>query len=618
MMISVFRNAKDPKNPAQQDVDKILRLFQIKDDFNIAEMASLDEEEYDRRKKELPVACFGGSFSERSKTGLIESSGFLTLDFDKMSLQELIDKRRELKNLPFTYAVFRSPSGKGLKALVRIPKVASDAEYKDYYRGVKSKIDGLDDSGKDISRACFWCYDPEIYIHKHAVEFTEKILEEEISPIRKQHAVSEKTNYNIANGVLSLIRNAQKGERHDKILKASILMGGYVAGGEVKYEDAERMLIDESNAVNPDDRAVNEKTVYDGLNEGSKKPLTKENSPIESEIKKIELGKIYFTFNETREEVNELWNNGMQRGHEIGLINKDISIKRGCTTYIYAAPAAGKSQIWFEWLVNISVRYGEFHVIFSPETGGAADIYIELIEIYARADFYDTYGAKMDADQRKSAEAFVDQHFIVLDPDDGVLDLDSFFEYVDEIEEKYKVSIFSCTIDPWNELEHDFSRNNGREDAYLSVALGKVRKNARSRNRHNCILTHVVGQAIETQKNPDMRYYPMPTYREVAGGQTWSRKGLQMIGLWRPKRGLNDEFGIPYPENTTVVEVQKSKPKGIGKVGRFELYYNIKRHSYFENLGTSTVYASRSFKEDPPEGVTKVKLNDDGYPADWG
>ncbi len=54
------------------------------------------------------------------------------------------------------------------------------------------------------------------------------------------------------------------------------------------------------------------------------------------------------------------------------------TIKEGCTTYIGAAPASGKTELWFEFLINLSCLHGWNHVIFSPETGSSAEIFSEL------------------------------------------------------------------------------------------------------------------------------------------------------------------------------------------------------------------------------------------------
>ncbi len=43
------------------------------------------------------------------------------------------------------------------------------------------------------------------------------------------------------------------------------------------------------------------------------------------------------------------------------------TVKEGCTTYIGAAPASGKTELWFEFLINLSCLHNWNHIIFSPD-----------------------------------------------------------------------------------------------------------------------------------------------------------------------------------------------------------------------------------------------------------
>ena len=85
----------------------------------------------DAVKKTLPGYCFSGQFSSRDSAGLIEHSGLITLDFDKMSPDGVKELKDSVCDLPFVYSAFISPSGNGLKVLVRIPKDAEN--HKKYF-----------------------------------------------------------------------------------------------------------------------------------------------------------------------------------------------------------------------------------------------------------------------------------------------------------------------------------------------------------------------------------------------------------------------------------------------------------------------------------------------------
>lgn len=592
--VSVFKNKTEVNNSYTQNAIDVLSRF--KEDRNgIQEKRGLAKNEFDKFKTELPIVCFGGVFNKRSKNNLKKASGLMVLDFD--DVKDLKAKKEELKALPYMYSVFISPSGRGLKAVARISHVQNDKIFKNYYRGLQTRLNGLDESGKDISRACFFSYDPDIYINEEAEVFTDYI-EEEAKTISKKKLKAN--DYQTAGRVLRIIQNAFEGERHDKILKASRLMGGYVEAGRVSYDEAVRLLEQEAYNIDPKDFYSNKRAVYDGLEDGMKNPLKDLNYEVEKEEKEIELGKIYYTLKDVEDEIEDLWSNGHQRGYEVGFDNSKISIKSGCTTYIYAAPYSGKTQVWFEILVNLSFKYGLRHAIFSPESGGSAEIFVELIEIVARSDFYNTYKNKMSAHEKDQAKKFVDAHFIAIDPDDGILTPEDFYIYVDVIERVYNVKIDTVTADPWNEFKHDFSQDNNRQDMYIERQLGFIRKNAKKNDRHNCIITHVQDQNKIKDENIGW-YYPIPSFREIAGGQAWSRKGQQMLAVWRPPLGFMDEHGYPYEPNTTLIHVQKSKPKGIGETGIMVWQYDIKKHSYYITKNGEKQYSDRKQIEDNKE-----------------
>lgn len=600
MIVSCFKNKKEVKTPFNMDVLKLINKFK-EDKYNLIEKRKLESSEFQKAKGDLPIACFGGVFETRSKNNIKQGSGLLTLDFDK--LPNLEEKRKELESLDYVYSVFVSPSGVGLKALVRIPELTDDKEYKKHYLALSKKIKGIDESGKDISRACFFSYDPNIYINEKAKVFTEKYEENKL----KQPKNTVKNDYETANRCLNLIRNAVEGERHTKILNASRLMGGFVEAGKINYEEAIRLLEGEAHQINPDDYQANRKAIYDGLEDGMSNPLKDLEKSLKSEESEQKYGKIYYTLSDVEDKIENLWSNGVQRGYEIGFVFDNISIKIGCTTYIYSAPYSGKTQVWFEILINLSIKHGLKHAIFSPETGRAEEIFIELMECRALKDFYSTYNNRMNDDEKNKARDFVDAHFIVIDPDDEVLTLETFYDYCDIIERVYNVKIHTTTVDPFNEMYHDFSKFNNRQDMYIEAMLGMIRRNARTANRHNCVITHVQDQQMVKDKDSDKFYYPIPTFRQVAGGQAWSRKGEQMLAIWRPPSFLKDENGDPYDENQTIISVQKSKPKGIGKTGIVSLWYDAKKHSYYEYINDNKIYADRDiFKEERNDSIYEV------------
>jgi hypothetical protein len=317
---------------------------------------------------------------------------------------------------------------------------------------------------------------------------------------------------------------------------------------------------------------------------------------------------------------NELFDIRLQkdvRGKSIGW-DWDIlpyTIKEGCTTYIGSAPASGKTELWFEILINLSCLHNWNHVIFSPETGSSAEIFAELCYKYIGKPYVQGQNSMTNSEQIV-AEMFINEHFIVIDPIDEDLTITKFYDLVDEIEKKEGMKIHTTTIDPWNELTEEFLPSDlGREDKYLSRILGTVRKNARRTGRHNCVINHVRDQPMVSSKTiagTDISYFPMPSARDFAGGQVWFRKGLSVLIPWRPPYGLLDGDGNGAEKNEVHLKVAKSKPKGVSKNGVYKLFLDLDKYQYYMlDFKGNRIYANRTKKvpEQKKLTMTEQKLN---------
>jgi hypothetical protein len=138
-----------------------------------------DKSEIDKLKNSLTAIMFNGTFTDRTDNGLVEHSGMCILDFDKYPSEEEMNREREkLIKDKYTLMVFTSPSGKGLKVLIRIPK-CDKLEHKRRFNAYGTYInsDYFDVKNCNISRVCFESYDPNIFINQYAEEFLD--IEEE-------------------------------------------------------------------------------------------------------------------------------------------------------------------------------------------------------------------------------------------------------------------------------------------------------------------------------------------------------------------------------------------------------------------------------------------------------
>ncbi len=111
---------------------------------------------------------FSGVFEKRNDADLIKHSSLMAIDFDHLeNLQEL--KSQLLNDEYFeTEMLFVSPSGDGLKWIIRID--ISEVSHSEYFKAIANYIKHtynieVDQSGKDVSRACFLPYDPTAFLH---------------------------------------------------------------------------------------------------------------------------------------------------------------------------------------------------------------------------------------------------------------------------------------------------------------------------------------------------------------------------------------------------------------------------------------------------------------------
>lgn len=114
---------------------------------------------------------FSGTFTKRNNNSLIQHSGLMVIDFDNLCDVNSIWKLLLEDNKLETQLLFISPSGNGLKWVIEIDLLV--ATHAQFFEGIKNYLFKLykleiDNSGKDVARACFIPHDSNIYINpKH-------------------------------------------------------------------------------------------------------------------------------------------------------------------------------------------------------------------------------------------------------------------------------------------------------------------------------------------------------------------------------------------------------------------------------------------------------------------
>lgn len=178
MMTISFFNSPEGINCAvpTQHVTIETAVSIIKSDKFKDKIISLRDSSVDKKKAlkdKLPYFTFGGKFSYRNTANILEGSGIIVLDIDHV--KNVNSLKDQIQNNEYTYFVFISPSGDGLKIGIKIPLTNSNVEYKSYWEAAAELYETpVDEKAKDITRACFVSYDPQIYFNPDSKIFTER------------------------------------------------------------------------------------------------------------------------------------------------------------------------------------------------------------------------------------------------------------------------------------------------------------------------------------------------------------------------------------------------------------------------------------------------------------
>ncbi|MBL0233299.1 MAG: hypothetical protein IPQ08_06500 [Chitinophagaceae bacterium] len=147
-------------------------------------------EEAANKKKQLLAFTPSAVFSEKRQMQFLEMySGFVHLDFDKLTPEQLDAAFKVIAEIPYTFLCFISPSGNGLKVFI---EVNTEIEHHDIaYLQVQKHYEeatGLkaDPSCKDITRLCFMSYHPGLFKNirneKFKVQLPEIFTQPEVQP----------------------------------------------------------------------------------------------------------------------------------------------------------------------------------------------------------------------------------------------------------------------------------------------------------------------------------------------------------------------------------------------------------------------------------------------------
>jgi hypothetical protein len=202
-------------------------------------------------KLELEPAVISGIFSKRGKKHLIQHSKFICLDVDK--IPNAYQLKEELKKVDFIHYMFISPSGNGLKIIIKID-ATTEEDHKQYFLALEKHFKEvlnveIDKACKDVSRACFLSYDsaPFWNIESNTLSFEwlkkyltiKKNTEIDKATIKSKGVESLKvTSVKISEVIQKSVQrflDAEDKHKHPVLLSTSNYLGYYINAGYTDY-----------------------------------------------------------------------------------------------------------------------------------------------------------------------------------------------------------------------------------------------------------------------------------------------------------------------------------------------------------------------------------------------
>jgi len=165
-----FKSLRNTKPESTVSVLSILEEIRTdKYKSQIDEIRNFENPSKNPLKDKLPVFTPTGIFNHRSMAGLENYNGLMCLDIDHIENPEQL--KEQCKKLNYVYSAFVTPSGKGLKVLIKTNATSEN------YREIELKVSTAfqhdtgairDNHCKDIARIQFVSYDPNIYINENS------------------------------------------------------------------------------------------------------------------------------------------------------------------------------------------------------------------------------------------------------------------------------------------------------------------------------------------------------------------------------------------------------------------------------------------------------------------
>lgn len=505
----------------------------------IAIRQSKSKDETQKLKKDLPSVCFSGVFPKGRKDAEIqEHSGFMVLDFD--DVENVYEYKTKLFELDYVFATWVSPSGNGVKALVRI---ADGKKHREHFEALRDLIPEIDRSGINVSRVCYESFDEDIFIKETCEPFTKYKIVETYKEQKRQP-----TNNDTFEKILKWLTGRgdafRTGSRNMFVFK---LASACCRFGLSENECTTNIIFSFLNGSSDFTTKECEQTVASAyrcnsasygtaffsndilVTKGTTKEVEIDESIYDLEVKPKDV----FFGEDVKMDAVDIYLNGYKSATStyMGRIDYHFKWKRGEITAESGIGNYGKSTILKYKLLLKVVNEGSKIALFVPEDFPAHEFYHSLVEMYCGCECVPSNPYRPSQAFYEAVYDFISKHFFFVYPKT----VSPTPQYIKErfLELIIKMGVSFCVIDPFNQMSNNYASVGGKIDQYLELTLAEFGQFARDNDIHFIIVLHPNADALK--KLPDGNY-AMPHVGNFAGGAMWNNKMDNIFVYHRPLR----------------------------------------------------------------------------------
>jgi twinkle protein len=264
-----------------------------------------------------------------------------------------------------------------------------------------------------------------------------------------------------------------------------------------------------------------------------------------------------FTINDISNEIDDMYDNGLDKGINLGIDGFDLNIVKGYITTITGIPSHGKSD-WLDYMcLKARMTANWSGAFYSPENK-PTQLHFSKMARKLVGKHWDGNG-RINSVELRLVKEYLDKKMWFLKPEKD-FKLTTILNMVKELQQRHGIDYF--VIDAWNKLE---SKEN---DTYsVGKSLDELGMFCEINNIHCFLVAH------PTKMQKDNGIYQIPTLYNIAGSSNFYNKTDNGICVYRD-----------FVNKTTAIYRQKIKFNHWGADGFTEYKYDLDSTRFYKDF----------------------------------